>query len=237
MPKVTIQSGNTLTGIAKGTGYTPQQLAAYNSIEDPNKIRVGQDIFIPYSRQEFESFAGPMAQPAQATAPVQPVAPPPQPVVQTRQAQVVDPKAARNVRNNNPGNLKIESANKWNGRSANPSETTFETFKSPEYGARAFNIVVGKNLAATNNFEEFVNRYASEKSEKDYYIANGKLMPHLQNYANNLAKKLGLKDSVTSYPKGMDRMTLLKEIIRNEGNKDSLSYFTDDVLAKGIGMK
>ena len=90
MPKVTIQSGNTLTGIAKGTGYTPQQLAAYNMIEDPNKIRVGQDIFIPYSRQEFESFAGPMAQPAQATAPVQSVAPP-QPVVQTRQAQVVDP--------------------------------------------------------------------------------------------------------------------------------------------------
>jgi GH24 family phage-related lysozyme (muramidase) len=90
MPKVTIQSGNTLTGIAKGTGYTPAQLAAYNDIEDPNKIRVGQDIFIPYSRQEFESFAGPMEQPVQATAPVQPVAPP-QPVVQTSQAEIVDP--------------------------------------------------------------------------------------------------------------------------------------------------
>jgi len=98
MPKVTIQSGNTLTGIAKGTGYTPQQLAAYNSIEDPNKIRVGQDIFIPYSRQEFESFAGPMTQPAQATAPVQPVAPS-QPVVQTRQAQIVDPAVPVTVTN------------------------------------------------------------------------------------------------------------------------------------------
>jgi muramidase (phage lysozyme) len=88
MPKITIQPGNTLFQIARGTGYTPEQLAAYNMIEDPNQIRVGQDIFIPYSRQEFESFAGPMTQPVQAATTVQPTAT--QPVVQTSQAQVVD---------------------------------------------------------------------------------------------------------------------------------------------------
>ena len=88
MPKVTVQPGSNLFQISRGTGYTPEQLAAYNMIEDPNQIRVGQDIFIPYSRQEFESFAGPMTQPVQAATPVQPVAT--QPVVQTRQAQVVD---------------------------------------------------------------------------------------------------------------------------------------------------
>jgi putative chitinase len=87
MPKITVQPGSNLFQIARGTGYTPEQLAAYNMIEDPNQIRVGQDIFIPYSRQEFESFAGPMTQTTQATTPVQPVAT--QPVVQTRQAQVV----------------------------------------------------------------------------------------------------------------------------------------------------
>lgn len=89
MPKVTVQPGSNLFQLAQGTGYTPEQLAAYNMIEDPNQIRAGQDIFIPYSRQEFESFAGPMTQPVQATTPVQSTAT--QPVVQTRQAQITDP--------------------------------------------------------------------------------------------------------------------------------------------------
>lgn len=89
MPKVTVQPGSNLFQIARGTGYTPEQLAAYNMLEDPNQIRVGQDIFIPYSQQEFESFAGPMTQPVQATTPVQSTAT--QPVVQTKQAQIVDP--------------------------------------------------------------------------------------------------------------------------------------------------
>lgn len=87
MPKVTVQPGSNLFQIARGTGYTPEQLAAYNMLEDPNQIRVGQDIFIPYSQQEFESFAGPMTQPVQATTPVQSTAT--QPVVQTRQAEPV----------------------------------------------------------------------------------------------------------------------------------------------------
>lgn len=87
MPKVIVRPGNTLFQIARGTGYTPEQLAAYNMIEDPNQIRVGQDIFIPYSRREFEAFAGPMTQPVQEATPVQPTAT--QPVVKTRQAQVV----------------------------------------------------------------------------------------------------------------------------------------------------
>jgi len=60
MPQRTIQRGDTLTQLAKGTGYTVDELAAYNQMTDPNKLRVGQDFFIPYSRQEFEAFAGPM---------------------------------------------------------------------------------------------------------------------------------------------------------------------------------
>ena len=87
MPKITVQPGSNLFQIARGTEYTQEQLAAYSMIEDPNQIKAGQDIFIPYSRQEFESFAGPMTQTTQATTPVQSATPP---VVQTRQAQVVD---------------------------------------------------------------------------------------------------------------------------------------------------
>jgi len=93
MPSRIIQPGDTLTQLAKGTGYTVDELAAYNRLSDPNQLRVGQDFFVPYSRQEFEADVGPMAwQPVSTTVtnPVvsQPVVQQPQ-AVPTSQAQIV----------------------------------------------------------------------------------------------------------------------------------------------------
>lgn len=95
MPSRIVQPGDTLTQLAKGTGYTIDELAAYNRLSDPNQLRVGQDFFVPYSRQEFEADVGPMAwQPVSTTvnSPVvsQPVVQQPQ-AVPTSQAQAVDP--------------------------------------------------------------------------------------------------------------------------------------------------
>ena len=95
MPSRIVQPGDTLTQLAKGTGYTIDELAAYNRLSDPNQLRVGQDFFVPYSRQEFEADVGPMAwQPVSTTVtrPVvsQPVVQQPQ-AVPTSKAQAVDP--------------------------------------------------------------------------------------------------------------------------------------------------
>lgn len=93
MPSRIIRPGDTLTQLAKGTGYTVDELAYYNRLSDPNQLRVGQDFFIPYSRQEFEADFGPMSRET-VSAPSFPVSAPvvTQPtVVETSQAQAVDP--------------------------------------------------------------------------------------------------------------------------------------------------
>jgi len=47
MPTYTIKPGDTLYRISKATGYSVDELANYNRI-DPNMIRVGQQLSIPY---------------------------------------------------------------------------------------------------------------------------------------------------------------------------------------------
>jgi hypothetical protein len=158
-------------------------------------------------------------------------------VINTSQARAFDPQSVRNVRNNNPGNIKINKANDWKGRVSNLSDKTFESFQTPEYGVRALNKVVDANIKATNTFDEFVNRYASEPKEKEYFKKNGKLMPHLQNYADALARSQGLSDSSSKFPKNIDKKAWLRAIIRHEGGQEALSYYTDDVLSQGIKLK
>lgn len=47
MPSYTVKKGDTLSGISRATGYSVDELANYNRI-DPNMIRVGQQLSIPY---------------------------------------------------------------------------------------------------------------------------------------------------------------------------------------------
>jgi N-acetyl-anhydromuramyl-L-alanine amidase AmpD/LysM repeat protein len=48
MNQYTINQGDTLSKISKETGYSVEQLAKLNNIEDPNKIYAGQKLTIPY---------------------------------------------------------------------------------------------------------------------------------------------------------------------------------------------
>ena len=52
----TVQSGDTLSGIASKYGLTYQALAAYNGLSNPNLIRVGQQIKIP-SKKSVDEIA------------------------------------------------------------------------------------------------------------------------------------------------------------------------------------
>tara|TARA_Y100000389_G_scaffold5658_1_gene5397 strand:- start:227 stop:1918 length:1692 start_codon:yes stop_codon:yes gene_type:complete len=160
----------------------------------------------------------------------------PDPALELRRASAFNPDSVRNVRNNNPGNIKINKANDWNGSVSNTRDKTFESFQTPEYGVRALNKVVDANIKATNNFEEFVNRYASEKSEQDYFKRTGKLKPHLQNYAESLAQSQQI-DTSTTFPKNLNKKALLRSIIRHEGGQESLSYYDDSVLDAGLKLK
>lgn len=51
----TVQSGDTLSGIAKKYGYTVDELASYNGISNPSLIVVGQEIRLPKEAMEFKA--------------------------------------------------------------------------------------------------------------------------------------------------------------------------------------
>ena len=145
----------------------------------------------------------------------------------------------RNVKNNNLGNIKLTS-DKWQGMVENPDEKTFVTFKTPELGIRALAKVVQANLNATDSYETYVNRYASEPNEKEYFEKNGKLMPHLENYAKLLAESQGIDTSKSDWikqkPSNVDMKTWIKATARAEGGEDTLIYFTDNVIQKGLDL-
>ena len=145
----------------------------------------------------------------------------------------------RNVKNNNLGNIKLTS-DKWQGMVENPDEKTFVTFKTPELGIRALAKVVQANLNATNSYETYVNRYASEPNEQEYFEKNGKLMPHLENYAKLLAESQGIDTSKSDWikqkPSNVDMKTWIKATARAEGGEDTLIYFTDNVIQKGLDL-
>jgi len=141
-----------------------------------------------------------------------------------------------NVRNNNLGNIKNIKSNDWKGQTNLGSNETFASFSSPELGVRALKKVIQANINATNTIEEYVNRYASEPKEKAYYKKNGKLMPHLKNYATQIAKSQGLDSTTASIPKDVDMLSWIKATATAEGGADALTYFTDDVIKRGLAL-
>jgi len=144
-------------------------------------------------------------------------------------------KAIRNVRNNNLGNIKHNKNNDWQGQTRRKGDKTFVSFETPEHGIRALKRVIEANISATNSFAEYVNRYASEPKEKAYFKKHGKLMPHLANYAEIIAKSQGVSN-ITSSVKNVDMVKWIKATAIAEGGEKSLSYFTDEVINKGINL-
>ena len=146
----------------------------------------------------------------------------------------------RNVRNNNLGNIKI-TKDKWEGMIDNSNEKTFVTYKTPEFGIRALNIVIDANLNATNSYETYVNRYASELKEKAFFKKNGRLMPHLVNYAKTLANSQGVDTTNNNWlkqkPTNVNKLEWIKATAIAEGGKDSLNYFTDEIITRGLNLK
>jgi hypothetical protein len=144
--------------------------------------------------------------------------------------------APLNVRNNNLGNIKNIQANEWVGQTNLGTDETFANFETPQLGVRALTKVVQANINVTNTFEEYVNRYASEPDEKDYYAKNGELMPHLKNYGSVIAASQGINDVKQNIPEDINMLEWIKATARAEGGSDALSYFTDDIIKEGIEL-
>lgn len=141
------------------------------------------------------------------------------------------------VKNNNLGNIKNLSVNKWVGQNNLGTDDVFASFKTPELGIRAAAIVMNANIKATNSFETYVNRYASEPEEQKYFKDTGRLLPHLQDYANSIAFSQGISNTKSKFPKDIDMLSWVKATAKAEGGQVALNYFTDDVIKRGLSLK
>lgn len=79
---------------------------------------------------------------------------------------------ARGIRNNNPGNIRHNPRNKWDGMSPEQKDPDFVSFVSMAYGCRALMILL-KNYAnkGFNTPESIIRRFApSNENNTESYI-------------------------------------------------------------------
>jgi hypothetical protein len=125
----------------------------------------------------------------------------------------------RNVRNNNPLNVRHNPANQWQGMTGDDGE--FVTFKTPQYGFRAAYKIIKKYQVdyGLNSISEIVKRWAPATEN------------HTQGYIDYLAEKL---DKWTSTAISESEMPeLLFYMAEFEGAKGA---FTLNQINEGIAL-
>ncbi|CCW31057.1 conserved hypothetical protein [Xenorhabdus nematophila F1] len=123
----------------------------------------------------------------------------------------------RGIRNNNPGNIDHNSANKWLGLL--PHDPTIESrfcrFESPEYGIRALmKLLCNYHKGGHNSVSKIINRWA----------------PSIENnttaYINGVAKALNVDQFEKIDINKPTLIALAKAIIRHENGKQPYSEAT-----------
>ena len=139
-----------------------------------------------------------------------------------------EPKKVRNVRNNNPGNIK-DFGDKWDGMTGTESggdvaEGSFVQFETPEHGVRALTKdITNKRKRGLNTITKILEVYAPEGRENN-----------LKAYISDVSNDVGIRPNTVL--KDANMFKLIKAITKHEGGKASLEHFTDGILAKGMDM-
>ena len=140
------------------------------------------------------------------------------------------------IKNNNLGNIKNFLENEWVGQVNYNTDDLFAIFETPELGIRALGMVINANIKATDSFETYVNRYASEPEEQKYFKETGKLLPHLQDYAKEIAFSQGISNTKSAFPKDINMLSWIRATAKAEGGQAALNYFTDDIILRGLSL-
>mgnify|MGYP000954872012 FL=1 len=86
---------------------------------------------------------------------------------------MADAELPRGVRNNNPGNIDFNPANKWQGRVLPSRDPRFETFETPEMGIRALArlLITYQDKHGLDTVAEYFARYApSGENDTPAYV-------------------------------------------------------------------
>jgi len=140
------------------------------------------------------------------------------------------PKIARNVRNNNPGNIKDANIN-WDGMTGEfdpggkVAEGRFPIFEGPTWGARALTRDLRSKIArGLTTIGQILPVYAPNGKENN-----------TEAYIRDVMFDVGLDRDAPIKESHMFR--LVKAITKHEGGPDSLDYYTDAILKKGMEME
>ena len=130
----------------------------------------------------------------------------------------------RGIRNNNPGNIRHNSNNRWVGLSPCQNDKDFCVFIAPRYGIRALAIILRNYQVkyGLKTVKDIINRYA----------------PSVENNTNSYVKSvcqfLGITDT-TPIDVGEEcvMLCLLKAIIRHE---NGIQPYSNEELLEGIRL-
>ncbi|MBD2802939.1 structural protein [Xenorhabdus sp. M] len=127
---------------------------------------------------------------------------------------------SRGIRNNNPGNIDHNPANKWLGQLPHDRniEKRFCRFESAEYGIRALmKLLLNYHKGGHNSISKIINRYApSNENNTTAYI-------------NGVARALNVDPFDKIEVNKQTLIALAKSIIQHENGQQP---YSDDVFTK-----
>lgn len=133
----------------------------------------------------------------------------------------------RGIRNNNPGNLKFNAYDKWQGLATPPSDGEFFIFANPTYGIRAAarTLIVYQDKHGCKTIADFIGRWAPDsENDTDAYVAA---------VAGHMAVSAVAAIDVHQY--GYMR-SMVEAIIEQENGGAWTKYYTSDQLDKALTL-
>lgn len=132
-------------------------------------------------------------------------------------------KVTKGLRNNNPGNIRYNPANNWQGQTGNDG-TGFAVFDSPQNGIRALAKLLKnyQNTYGLHSLQEIISRWAPP-SENDTAA-----------YISSVSQQTGFSPMDTINLNDSATLTaVVKAIIKHENGVDP---YTVAVIDNGVGM-
>ncbi len=132
-------------------------------------------------------------------------------------------KVTKGLRNNNPGNIRYNPANNWQGQTGNDG-TGFAVFDSPQNGIRALAKLLKnyQNTYGLHSLQEIISRWAPP-SENDTAA-----------YISSVSQQTGFSPMDTINLNDPATLTaVVKAIIKHENGVDP---YTVAVIDNGVGM-
>lgn len=139
----------------------------------------------------------------------------------------------RGVRNNNPGNIRNKTKDKWQGLSEKQNDPSFLQFKDATYGIRAIArlLITYQDKYDCHTVNEFINRWAppTENDTKGYSAA---VLAHL----NSVISEYSLQNTAIDMHQYGWLRGMVEAIIQQENGHPWMELYTNAEIDKGLLM-